>query len=182
VGLAERADVVVLQRLAVQLRDGVVDRLLEHDAAAEPLVDDPRRHVPGPEAGNPDLFADLPVGLVEAGLELGERNLDGQLDPGRAELLDIGLHGGVTPWSPASCPPRSRRRETRWAGAVPAATAAKSMAAERLGLSPSAGPGAPVSAAPAGPQRQGVALGGGALLLVGQPAHEPDDDDGDGGA
>src|SRR4029077_6492429 len=79
-------------------------------AAAEPLVDDPRWHVPGPEAGDPDLFADLPVGLVEAGLELSERNLDGQLDPGRAEPLDIGLHGGVTPWSPAIRPPPSRGR------------------------------------------------------------------------
>src|SRR5207248_10243460 len=151
----------------------------------------PRRHVPGPEARDPDLFADLPVGLVEAGLELGERNLDGQLDPGRAELLDIGLHGGVTPWSPASCPPRSRRRTASLAGA-----ASGGYGGQVYGSPPpwsvtdgEARPPRPLSArldpgrAGSGSDlRQGITLGGCLLRLAGQPAHQPDDDDGDGGA
>ncbi len=109
-GLAERADLAVLQRLPVQLRHRVVDRLLQHGAAAQPLVDDLWRDVARPEPGDPDLPAHLAVSLVEAGLQLLEGNLDGQLHPGRAELLDIGLHGGVTPWSPA----RWSARAARW--------------------------------------------------------------------
>ena len=95
-GLTEREDVVLGHRLAVQLRDGLVDRLLEHGTAADPLVDHARRDLPGPEAGNPDLPAHLPVRLVEAGLELVERHLDGEPDTGRAQLFDVGLHVGVS--------------------------------------------------------------------------------------
>src|SRR5262249_4295706 len=100
--LAQGADLAVLQRIAVQLRDRVVDRLLEHRTAAQPLVDDPGRDVPGPEPGDPDLPAHLAIRLVEAGLQLLEGDLDGQLDPGRAELLDIGFHGGATPGWPTA--------------------------------------------------------------------------------
>ena len=136
VGLAQGADVAVLQRLAVKLRHRVVDRLLEHRAAAQPLVDDARRDVAGPEPGDPDLLAHLAVSLVEAGLQLLEGNLDGQLDPGRAELLDIGLHGGVTPWSPARHVGCGRLRgvpAVRVPAALLAATAAKSRAAAAPG-------------------------------------------------
>src|SRR5207244_10419966 len=112
----------------------------------QPLVDDPRRDMAGPESGDPGLPAHLAIRLVEAGLQLLEGNLDGQLHPGRAELLDIGLHGGVTPWLPARWSPARHvvgrggavgqmlwPAARRPGGAVPAtrlaATAAKSRAA-----------------------------------------------------
>src|SRR6202034_517636 len=97
VRLAEREHVVLLQSLAVQLRNRLIDGLLEYHAAAEPLVDDARRHPARPEAGHPHLPAHLAVGLVEAALQLLERNLDGQLHPRWAKLLDVGLHVAVTP-------------------------------------------------------------------------------------
>ena len=97
VRLAEREDVVVLQRLAVQLRTASL-------TACSSTTPRPSRWsmtrggtCPGRKPGIRTCLRDLPVGLVEAGLQLLERNLDGQLDPGRAELLDIGLHVGVTP-------------------------------------------------------------------------------------
>ena len=88
---------IVLEGLPVQLGNGLVDRLLQDHPAAEPLVDDARRHPARPEAGHPHLPADLAVGLVEAALQLLERNFDGQLHPGGAKLLDVGLHVAVTP-------------------------------------------------------------------------------------
>ena len=97
VRLAEREHVVLLEGLPVQLGNGLVDRLLQHHPAAEPLVDDARRPPARPEAGHAHLPADLAVGLVEAALQLLERNFDGQLHPGRAKLLDVGLHVAVTP-------------------------------------------------------------------------------------
>ncbi len=90
--LAEREDVLLGERLAVQLRNRVVDRLLEHRPAAEPLVDDPRRDVPRPEPRHPDLPGHLAICLVEAWPQLVEGNLDNELHPGRAQLLDVGLH------------------------------------------------------------------------------------------
>ena len=45
-GLAERPHVVLVDGLAVEVGQRLVDRLLEHSAAADPLVDDPRRHLP----------------------------------------------------------------------------------------------------------------------------------------
>src|SRR6202042_757359 len=55
------------------------------------------RHLARPEARHPDLPGHLAVGLLEVLLEFLERNFDGQLDPGRAELFDVGLHLGVAP-------------------------------------------------------------------------------------
>src|SRR5690242_13013573 len=143
-----------------------------------------------PEAGDPDLFADLPVGLVEAGLELGERNLDGQLDPGRAELLDIGLHGGVTPWSPASCPPRLRQRKA--GGRRACGGYGGQVYGSPLPWSVTDGEARPprlLSARPdlASPRsgiglRQDITLGSGLLRLARHSAHYGDDDHGDGGA
>ena len=117
VRLAERVDVVLLERLAVQLRDGVVHRLLEHGAAADPLVDDARRDPARAEAGYPDLPGDLAIRPVEVRLQLIERNLDGEPDSGRAQLFDVGLHVGVTPRLPsrAGIVPRPGHRWLRTA-------------------------------------------------------------------
>ena len=73
-----------------------------------------RRHPARPEPGDPDLPRHLPVGLVEARLQLLERNFDGQLDPGRAELFDVGLHLGSLPGK-GPCRWRApRRRGPDW--------------------------------------------------------------------
>jgi hypothetical protein len=48
--LAERADLLGLDGLEVEAREGVVDGLLDDRAAAEALVDDARRHLALAEA------------------------------------------------------------------------------------------------------------------------------------
>ena len=95
-GLGERLEGVLLQRLDVLLREHVVDRLVEDRAAADLAVDHGRRDLAAAEAGDVDLLGDLLVRRVEARLELLEGHLDGQLGPGRAQGLDGALHR----WSP----------------------------------------------------------------------------------
>ncbi len=97
VRLAEGEHVGLLHGLAVELGQRVVHRLGQHRAAADPHVDDARRNLARAEPGDARLLRHLFVSLVEARLELLEGNLDAQPDTGRAQLFDIGLHGGVTP-------------------------------------------------------------------------------------
>ena len=97
VRLAEDEHLGLLHRLAVELGQRVVHRLAQHRATADPHVDDARRNLARPEPGDARLLRHLFVSLVEARLELLEGNLDAQPDTGRAQLFDIGLHGGVTP-------------------------------------------------------------------------------------
>jgi hypothetical protein len=140
-GLAEREHLVLLQGLAVQLGHRVVDRVLEHRAAADPLVDDPRRDPAGPEPGHPYLPAHLPVGVVEVRLELLERDLDGQADPGRAQLLDVSFHAGTTPRIIAGKTTASRRGQ--WGGHArlrPPSLGQMHTAPIRLGLGPTVPP------------------------------------------
>ena len=94
-GTPERTDPRLVGGLAVQAGQGVVDGLLQHGAAADALVDDARRDLALAEAGDRDLRADRLVGGVHVVLELLERDLDGQLDPGRVEVLDVALHAGA---------------------------------------------------------------------------------------
>ena len=101
IGLAEREDLLLLDRFVVELRDGVVDSFADHRAATDVAVDQPRRRLARAEALDPNLLRERLVGHVESVLELLEGHLDGQLDPGRAELLDIGLHGAVLLGLPA---------------------------------------------------------------------------------
>ncbi len=91
-GLADRADALAVDGLAEEAGQGGVDGLLDDGAAADALVDDPGGHVALAEAGDLDLSTDGLVGRVEVGLELVERHLDVELDPGRAEGLDGTLH------------------------------------------------------------------------------------------
>ena len=90
--LGQRLEGVLLERLDVLLREHLVDRLVEHRAAPDLTVDDGRRHLAAAEAGDVDLLGDLLVRRVEARLELLEGHLDGQLGPGRAQVLDGALH------------------------------------------------------------------------------------------
>ena len=91
-GLAQRDELVLGDGLAVGVGQGGVDGLLEHRAAAEPLVDDRGGHLPLAEARDVHLRGDVLVRLVQVGLEVGEGDLDGELDPRGAELLDGAGH------------------------------------------------------------------------------------------
>jgi hypothetical protein len=88
----------VLYCLGVELRYGVVDRVLKHSPAPDSLVKNRTWHVTWPESRDPDLPADLAVGVVQARLELFKRNFDRETYTGRAQFLDVGLHDVVTPW------------------------------------------------------------------------------------
>ena len=94
VGLTQRADLVIFHGLAVEVRKRFVDGLLQDRTAANTLVDDPGRNLACAEPWNIDLRTDCLVGRIEARLELVERDLDGQLDPGGVEGLDGTLHYG----------------------------------------------------------------------------------------
>ena len=100
VGLTEHLQLVLVDRVAVGLGERLVDRLVEHGAASDPLVDDARRHLALAETGDRHLRGDLLVGRVDAGLQLVEGDLDGQSHSGRAQGLDVALHVPGTPWSP----------------------------------------------------------------------------------
>ncbi len=91
-GLGQRVQVVLRDGLAVELRQRVVQRLLDDGPAAEPLVDHHRRHLALAEAGDVHRLRDLAVGLVQAGLEVVERHLDDELDPGGAQPVDTAGH------------------------------------------------------------------------------------------
>ena len=114
-GAAQRVQLRLLDRLAVQLGQRVVDGLLQHGSPADPLVDDPLRHPAGPEPGDAHLPGHLAVGLVDAGLQLVERHSHAQLDACRAQFLDVSLHVGVTtpcvPWMVPQRLPLGRGRE-----------------------------------------------------------------------
>ena len=72
-GLADDADLVLAHGLGVDLRDGVLDDLLQDDGAPDPLVEDAGRDLAGAETGNADLLAQLLVDLTKA----WSRSLDG---------------------------------------------------------------------------------------------------------
>ena len=91
-GLRQRLQVVLLEGLHVELRQRVVDRLVEDGTAADLAVDHRRRDLALAEAGDVDLLGDGLVRRVEARLELLEGHLDGDLGPGRAQRLDGALH------------------------------------------------------------------------------------------
>ena len=82
-----------LSVVAVQV---AVERLLDDGAAAESSFDDAGRDVTAAESRNVDLLADVFGGIVDRGLELLERHLNGQLDLGGLEGLDGALHWGFS--------------------------------------------------------------------------------------
>lgn len=95
-GLAERVDRGLVDGLGVELREGVVDGLLQHRTTAEPLVDHSGRDLALAEALDRDLLVDLLVRRVEAVLELLEGHLDSEPNPSRVQGLHGALHGSVS--------------------------------------------------------------------------------------
>jgi hypothetical protein len=91
-GLADGAHVLLLGGLGEEARQRLVDGLLDHGAAPDALVDDAARDLALTEAGDLHLCTDGAVGVVEHRLELRERDLHAELDPGRADGLDGTLH------------------------------------------------------------------------------------------
>ena len=94
-GLDHRRAPGLLDGLAVEVGELLVDGLLDDGGAAHAPVDDLVGDVPAAEAGDLDLGADLLVGGVQAGLELLVGDLDGQLDARGVKVLDSALHGGL---------------------------------------------------------------------------------------
>ncbi len=93
-GLADGAHVLGLGGLGEEPRQGLVDGLLHDGAAPDPLVDDAARDLALAEPRDLHLRTDGAVGVVEHRLELRERDLHAELDPGRADGLDGTLHFG----------------------------------------------------------------------------------------
>ena len=96
-GLAEDLDVVLDDRVRVQLRKRLVDGFLDDGRAAETLLDELRGNLALAETGDLNLRADGRVGLLDARLQFIGRDVNGELDPGRGEVFDSALHQRCTP-------------------------------------------------------------------------------------
>ena len=92
-GLTQRLHLGGGQGLAVTGGQRVVDDLLEHRAATDAGLQQLGGRLARAEAGQPDLLRELLVGAVEVGLQLVERHLYIDANPGGAQLLDGALHG-----------------------------------------------------------------------------------------
>lgn len=98
-GTAEDAQLLLFDRLAVEVVDGVTDGVVQDLAAADALVDDRRRDLALAEAGDVDLLGDVLVGVVDARLEIVRRHVHGELDAGVAHLVDgAGGQGMFSCW------------------------------------------------------------------------------------
>jgi hypothetical protein len=95
VGLAQHPHLVLAHGLGIDLRDGVLDDLLEDDGTTDPLVEDAVGHLAGAEARHADLLAQLLVDLTEGVVQVAPRHLDREPDPGRAQVLDGALHSAA---------------------------------------------------------------------------------------
>ena len=82
---AHRDDLLLPQGILIRLRHGVVDRFLKNRSTAETLLDHPRRNLALAKARHGHLLGNGRVRLIETRLQLIERQLDGQLDAGRAQ-------------------------------------------------------------------------------------------------
>ena len=97
-GAAERGQLGFGQGDAVEAVEALVDGVLEHGAAANPLVDDGGRHLALAEAGNVDRLGNVLVRVVNRGLELLRGDQNGELDAGGAQLLNRrGGHDSPSP-------------------------------------------------------------------------------------
>ena len=93
-GVADRRDAGVLDRLLVPAGERAAHGLVEHGLAPDALDHDLRRDLALAEAGDLQLLADLAGGALHLALERGALDLDLQAHARVAELLGGGLHGG----------------------------------------------------------------------------------------
>lgn len=90
------AQLVLVGRLAEELVQAFVHGVLDDRAATDALVDDRCRDLALAEAGDLDVLSDVLVRVSDAGLEVVRGDRDGELDPGRGQLLDGAVrHAGV---------------------------------------------------------------------------------------
>src|SRR5690606_20865499 len=92
VGRRDDVDVVLDDRLAVELGQRRLERLGAGVLAAELTLEELAGRLPGPEAGDAHLLGDLPPGGIDRRLELGLVDLDGDLDLVALRGLDRGSH------------------------------------------------------------------------------------------
>ena len=109
-GAADGLELHLGSGLLVQLGQGLVHGLLHDRGTAEALLHEAGGNLALAEARDLNLVGDLLGGCLDGGLQLVEGHLDGELDPGGAELLGRGLHWSGLPvdesfgWS--TCTPR----------------------------------------------------------------------------
>src|SRR6185437_14277119 len=98
-GLAQRVHLRLGDGLPVARGQRLVDDLIEHRLATEPRLQQLRRRLARPEAGESHLPGQLLVGALEVGFEFRERDLHVDAHPGGAQLLNGALHGCAPQWS-----------------------------------------------------------------------------------
>ncbi len=93
---ADDAQLVLDRRLAEELVQALVDGVLDDGATTDALVNDRSRDLTLTEAGDLHVLSDVLVRVSDAGLEVVRGDRDGELDPGRGQLLDGAVrHAGV---------------------------------------------------------------------------------------
>ena len=97
-GAAERAQLLVVGGLAVELVEAVADGVVEHLGAADALVDDGRRHLALAEAGDVHRLGDVLVGVVDARLELFGGDGDAELHARGLSFSTVVLTMGSYSW------------------------------------------------------------------------------------
>ncbi len=149
-GAADGLELRLGRGLLVEVGQGVVDGLLHDRGAAEALLDELGGDLALAEAGDLHLIGDLRGGRLDGGLELVEGHLDGELHPGGAELLGLGLHWSGLPVDghrmddSGGAPELARRRPGGGVGVTgfePATSRSQSGCSTKLSYTPEGNPG-----------------------------------------
>ena len=85
---ADHAEIVLARGLAEERVEALVDGVLDDRTAADALIDDRRRDLALAEAGDLDVLSNVLVRVRDAGLEVVRGDRDGELGPGRGQLLN----------------------------------------------------------------------------------------------
>ncbi len=101
-GLAIGADVLLLDRGGIPLRQAVVHGMLDDGALAHALLQDLGGHLALAESGDGDLLAHVLVSMLQRGREILLREGDRQLDGGRVDLFKDTGHCYSCGWTPGA--------------------------------------------------------------------------------